>query len=137
MSVIDHTILTAFTETPIYADQLLRMYARRRRIMVVPSHALMVAARYAKPGGTGVLTELIGPLYQPVIRFVDLDAETALRIGTGIPSLKPSADADDVELRWLAVAPVIWAARHLEQRILTRSPWLYDGHDDLDIDRMP
>ncbi len=137
MSVLDHTILTAFTETPIYADQLLRAYARRRRIMVVPAHSLMVAARYAKPGGTSVLTELTGALYRPVIRFVDLDAETALRVGAGIPSPQPSADADDAELRWLAVAQVIWTARHLEQRILTRSPWLYDGHEGLDIDRMP
>ncbi|WP_225730970.1 MULTISPECIES: hypothetical protein [unclassified Nocardia] len=111
----DHTVLTAITTTPVFGDILLEEYARDRRIMVVPTTAVMLAARLTN--GSQRLAALRSS-HPAVIKWVSVD-DAAFSIGTHIPR-RNGAGQD-----WTADAPVVWAAQRHGLPILTSEPDRY------------
>ncbi|MCW2885054.1 MAG: hypothetical protein QOE54_1343 [Streptosporangiaceae bacterium] len=55
-----------------------------------------------------------------MVRFADLDTETALRAGSTVPAHTPDS--------WPITAQAIWTAQHLGMPIITRARKLYEGH---------
>ncbi|GGN77152.1 MULTISPECIES: hypothetical protein [Nocardia] len=117
MSVADHTALTSLALSPLFGQVIMRQFTQQRRIMVVPTVSLMAAMR-----AVDNIDELGRLLDNRVaVRWAELDAATAIRIGTTVPM------ADD-HTEWPLVAPVVFTAQHLDMPVLTAKPELYRGY---------
>ncbi|MET8776954.1 hypothetical protein ABZV58_18285 [Nocardia sp. NPDC004654] len=124
MSVADDSALITLAETPTYGYVLLRQLAVQRHILVVPSMSLMAARRFAVDGDFSELFAARG-----VVRWVELDIETADRIAADVPI---GADPTD----WPLIAPVVWSARQLQRSVMTQRPERYTGYD-VEIEALP
>jgi hypothetical protein len=124
VSVADDTALITLAETPTYGYVLLRQLALDRRILVVPTIALMVAEAHAEAGDFSEIHTA-----RTVVRWVNIDAENAHRIAAEVP-IGPDPVA------WPIVAPVVWVSTDLRIPVLTREPRRYAGYD-VQIEQMP
>ncbi|MFE9784963.1 hypothetical protein ACFYO7_06225 [Nocardia salmonicida] len=125
MSVADHTALTSLALSPLFGQVIMRQFTQQRRILVVPTVSLMAAMR-----AVDNIDELGRLLDNRVaVRWAELDAPTAIRIGTTVPIV-------DDHLDWPLIAPVVFTAQNLDMPILTAEPQLYRGYK-VEIANMP
>ncbi|MFD3705676.1 hypothetical protein ACFWUP_21255 [Nocardia sp. NPDC058658] len=125
MSVADHTALTSLALSPLFGQVIMRQFTQQRRILVVPTVSLMAAMR-----AVDNIDELGRLLDNRVaVRWAELDAPTAIRIGTTVPIV-------DDHLDWPLIAPVVFTAQHLDMPVLTAKPELYRGYK-VEIANMP
>ncbi|MDO3645630.1 hypothetical protein [Nocardia mangyaensis] len=117
MSVADHTALTSLARSPLFGQVIMRQFTQQRRILVVPSVSLMAAMR-----AVDNIDELGRLLDNRVaVRWAELDAATAIRIGTTVAMVDDHTD-------WPLIAPVVFTALHLDMPVLTAKPELYRGY---------
>lgn len=114
----DHTLLAHLASLPLYGEVLLDDFRRQKRILVVPTEALALAARISGDDSANLSVLLQRPA---TVKWSELDPTTALRLGQHVPVL------DHLD-EWPIVAPVVWAAQQHDIPVLTRNPDLYDGH---------
>lgn len=114
----DHTLLAHLASLPVYGEVLLDDFRHQKRILVVPTEALALAARIAGDDSANLSVLLQRPA---TVKWSELDAQSALHLGQYIPVL------DHLD-QWPIVAPVVWAARQHDIPVLTRQPDLYHGH---------
>ena len=114
----DHTLLAHLAALPLYAEVLLDDFRRQKRILVVPTETLALAARIAGNDSANLSLLLQRPA---TVKWSVLEPSTALRLGQSVPVV------DDL-LQWPLVAPTVWAAQQHDIPVLTRSPELYQGH---------
>lgn len=125
MSVADHTALTSLALSPLFGQVIMRQFTQQRRILVVPTVSLMAAMR-----AVDNIDELGRLLDNRVaVRWAELDAPTAIRIGITVPIV-------DDHLDWPLIAPVVFTAQNLDMPILTAKPELYRGYK-VEIANMP
>lgn len=113
----DHTLLAHLASLPVYAEVLLDDFRAQRRILVVPTESLALAARMSGDDSAHLSVLLQRPT---TVKWAELDPPAALQLGRHVPALDLT--------EWPAVAPVVWAAQQHDIPVLTRRPELYNGH---------
>ncbi|WP_216917176.1 hypothetical protein [Nocardia noduli] len=121
-AVVDHSLLTAIAETPIYGQVLLDDFRNQHRILVIAPTSLMAAAAMSGNAGANLATLFERPA---TVKFTVMDARAALSVRTRV-AYDPGPD-------WPLVAPVVAAALDHDLPVLTRLPELYRSHRHIQV----